>query len=60
MKARGVATAAEILANDIKFDANGVPHPRHVDLVNWPADKHARKIIQEKIARTMSLSIRPR
>lgn len=27
----------------LAFDANGEPHPRHADVINWPADKAEKK-----------------
>lgn len=59
-KARGECAAAAMIAEGLSFDADGKPHPRHANVVGWPAlaDKHKIKNIQQKIAAAMSLELR--
>jgi hypothetical protein len=59
MKARGTCRAETILNSSLSFDADGIPHPRHANLVGWPIPKHEWKIIQQKIADAMTLDVRP-
>ncbi len=59
MKARGTCEARVILDQNLKFDADGIPHPRHANLIGWPTAKHERKNIQQKIAAEMTLEMRP-
>lgn len=59
MKALGTCTAALILDQQLRFDADGRPHPRHANIIDWPESKHAQKIIQQKIAGNMTLELRP-
>jgi hypothetical protein len=59
MKARGICEVRQILAEKLALDANGIPHPRHADLIGWPQAKHEWKLIQQKIAAAMKLEVRP-
>ena len=39
-----VDTVAKTYTNiGLSFDANGNPHPRHADVINWPNDKAGKK-----------------
>ena len=35
--ARGDLPAAEFSVKNLKFDADGVPHARHSNVINWPS-----------------------
>jgi len=59
MKARGTADAAAFLDRQLAFDVNGVPHPRHTDVISWPTAKHAQKELAREIAELMTLEKRP-
>jgi hypothetical protein len=59
MKARGTCPAQTMLDLLLSFDADGVPHARHANLVGWPMPKHEWKDLQQKIADPMSLEMRP-
>jgi hypothetical protein len=60
MKARGTCAAGFVLEQALALDADGKPHPRHANIIEWPDAKHAQKIIQQKIAGQMTLEIRSR
>ena len=59
MKARGTCSAQAMFDEKLTFDADGRPHPRHANVVAWPDAKNERKIVQQKIAASMTLEIRP-
>lgn len=46
------------IRENLSFDPDGKPHPQHANIVGWPADKHERKNVQQKIAATMELEVR--
>jgi hypothetical protein len=58
MKARGTVDAGQFFNQGLSFDANGDPHPRHADVIGWPAEKHARKDVAREIADKMRLEVR--
>lgn len=60
-KARGTCEASVVMGAGLSFDANGVPHSRHADVIGWPdmkLAKHELKNLQQKIAPMMSLEMR--
>lgn len=59
MKARGTCPAAVFLELGLAIDPNGIPHPRHADVVAWPTRKNEQKLLQQKIAAAMALEVRP-
>ncbi len=59
MRARATCTAEAALATGLLIDADGKPHVRHANLVNWPTAKDEQKNIQQKIAARMTLELRP-
>jgi hypothetical protein len=62
-KARGTCAASVMIGQGLRFDPDGKPHPRHVNVVGWPRSergpKHKLKNIQQKIAAAMTLEVRP-
>jgi hypothetical protein len=58
-KARGTCAASAFMEWGLSFDADGKPHPRHANVIGWPLTKHELKNIQQKIAPSMVLEIRP-
>lgn len=40
-RGRGDGLATHILAAGLSFDPNGVPHPRHADILGWRDDGEA-------------------
>ncbi|NJO32687.1 MAG: hypothetical protein HC869_05655 [Rhodospirillales bacterium] len=65
-KARATGAASVYLESSLLFDPNGIPHPRHTDVIGWPSDvlekdkKHVLKAIQIKIAPHLQLEMRPK
>jgi len=59
MKARGTCRASVFLNENLAFDADGTPHPRHANVIGWPESKHEQKNLQQKIAAQMTLELRP-
>ena len=57
-KARGMCLAETPIHEGLSFDPDGKPHPQHANIVGWPADKHERKNMQQRIAATMELEVR--
>jgi hypothetical protein len=46
----------------LTFDPDGKPHPRHANVIGWPdpiVKKHELKNLQQKIAPSMKLELRP-
>lgn len=58
-KARGTCLATVFIDNKLSFDADGKPHIRHVNVIDWPVKKDEQKLIQKKIAARMTLDCRP-
>jgi len=58
MKARATGDAGQFLNQGLSFDANGDPHPRHADVIGWPAEKHAQKNVAREIADKLHLEAR--
>jgi hypothetical protein len=56
-KARGTCLAGTFSDEGFSFDPDGIPHPRHANVIGWRDDipKHELKNIQQKIARAMKL-----
>lgn len=59
MKARGSCLAQKVFESSLSFDADGIPHARHANVIGWPMPKHEWKNIQQKIADAMTLEVRP-
>jgi hypothetical protein len=55
---QGAYAVAE--AQGLKLDVNGLPYPRHVDIIGWSPDKDARLMIATEIADKLALAIDPR
>ena len=36
---RADLTASTVFANELKVHPDGVPHPRHANIIDWPAEK---------------------
>ena len=53
--ARADTQAQKVLDLDLKFDPNGVPHPRHANIVGWPDDEVARQMKAVSLAKSAQL-----
>ena len=62
VRARGVGRVSMVPDPPLVLDPNGVPHPRHTDIIGWPnaGDKDAQMMLATEIANRMSLEIDPR
>lgn len=60
IRARGFAAASIVTGQSLQFEANGVPHPRHADIIGWPNAKDARLMLATEIANVMTLETDPR
>lgn len=58
MTARGSAAAKVFFDARLNFDADGTPHERHANVVEWPEEKHLQKDIARQIADVMTLELR--
>ncbi len=54
MKARATVEAAAFLERQLAFDADGNPHPRHANVIDWPEEKHLQKDLAREIADRMT------
>lgn len=59
IKARCAGSFA-LVAAPLSLDVNGAPFPRHVDIVGWPAEKHAQLQRATNIADKLTLELDPR
>lgn len=59
IKARAVGTAVIVTDQQLQFDINGDPYPRHADIIGWPVgdEKHARLALATEIANRMTLEV---
>lgn len=57
-KALGTCAASVVFEQGLLLDSDGDPHPKHANIVGWPTQKHAWKILQQKIAEKMTLHLR--
>jgi hypothetical protein len=57
-KARGTCPARVILETELVLDPNGIPHPRHANILSWPTRKDEQMLMQQKIAAEMLLELR--
>ena len=59
IKARAVGVAAIVIDQQLQFDINGNPYPRHADIIGWPVgdEKHARLALATEIANRMTLEV---
>jgi hypothetical protein len=61
IRARGTGSFSLVTSQDLTFDVNGPPVPRHVDIIGWPSiDKDARLMQQTEIANKLRLEVDPR
>lgn len=58
-KAVGICGVTDVPSPPLRLDKNGVPHPRHADLVDWPEEREERIALQQDIARAMRAIARP-
>ena len=59
IKARATGSFTHVTA-PLSLDVNGPPYPRHVDIVGWPAEKHAQLQHATNIADKLTLELDPR
>jgi hypothetical protein len=53
--ARADTQAQKILELDLKIDPDGVPHPRHANIVSWPDGQEVRQMNAVSLARSAQL-----
>jgi len=59
IKARATGEVSSITAQNLHYEVNGRPYPRHVDILGWPADsKHLHMMTATEIANRMTLEMR--
>ena len=59
IKARATTAASEFTQRSLVFDADGKPHPRHANVIQWPATKNEQLALAQAIANEMELDVRP-
>jgi hypothetical protein len=59
VRARAAGAAQTISGAGVALSINGVPWPRHADIVGWPEEKHAQKLIAMDIANGFALEMAP-
>jgi hypothetical protein len=59
IKARAIGSFSLVRA-PLSLHVNGPPYPRHVDIIGWPAEKHAQMQHAARIADQLILEIDPR
>jgi hypothetical protein len=60
IKARGQGAYTLATAQGLALDVNGVPFPRHADIIGWSQDKDARLMKATEIADKLELELDPR
>ena len=60
IRGRGHCEARVVLTQELAFEVNGRPYPRHVDIVKWPDDEHEQLMKATEIADVMRLELDPR
>jgi len=60
IKARADGAFKVVVDRGLRLDVNGEPYPRHVDIVAWPEEKHARLMTATEIAVSLKLEVDPR
>lgn len=58
--ARAKVNASEFASYPVKLDADGDPHPRHLNIKDWPIDPGEIKEITVELARVAILKMRPK
>ena len=54
---RADIAASSILKQDLKVEPEPRPHPRHANIVEWPADKSEQKMIALELAAEAQLHL---
>jgi hypothetical protein len=59
IKARASGEVALVTAQNLQYEVNGRPYPRHADIIGWSADdKDVRMMAATEIANHMTLQVR--
>ncbi len=53
--ARADLLVSQVLSLDLSFDPDGIPHPRHANIVNWPDSQEARQMKAVFLAKSAQL-----
>ncbi len=56
---RGDLIAQDVIKQGLRIIASPAPHPRHADIVDWPAEKSQRLMRAIELAQQATLVIRP-
>lgn len=59
VRARGDLVAADIVATGLVIETDPRPHPRHADIVGWPAEKDGQKQLAVELANAAMLVFPP-
>ena len=59
MKGRADFEASSVYDQNLYFDPNGDPHPRHANIIGWPEDKHAQEIKALRLAEKATFREKP-
>ena len=57
IRARGDFPLENVLREGLEILEHGQPHPRHVSIVNWPAENHKQRKLALSLSLLASLSI---
>lgn len=49
--------AGSIFEQDLKIEPDGIPHPRHANVINWPTEISRQRRIAEKLANKAQLHL---
>lgn len=59
LKGRADLDVAHVLVVNLKVEPDTTPHPRHANIVDWPAEKHEQKMMATKLASVAATSPPP-
>lgn len=61
LRGRADLKASVVYGEKLSFDPNGVPHPRHANIIGWPANNtDAQELIAIKLALASTLHKKPK
>jgi hypothetical protein len=57
--ARADLSASVYFSNALTFDPDGIPHPRHANVVGWPGDETLQRLLAVQLAEAALLLYKP-